>query len=104
MKKQKGMTIVETIVAFSILLIAIALFYGSINLSSKLIARQNDRRDQFEKMVDTYYKNDGNIETINSEFSISDNDDFSANDFKNIKLKKITNDEGGVIYYYEYKE
>ena len=104
MKKQKGMTIVETIVAFSILLIAIALFYGSINLSSKFIARQNYRRDQFEKMVDTYYKKDENIETINSDFSISDNGSFSANDFNNIKVKKITNDEGGVIYYYEYEE
>lgn len=104
MKKQKGMTIVETIVAFSILLIAIALFYGSIRLSSKLIAGQNDRRDQFEKMVDTYYKNDGNIPVINSDFSISGDSGFSANDFKNIKLKKITNDEGGVIYYYEHEE
>ena len=104
MKKQKGMTIVETIVAFSILLIAIALFYGSINLSSKLIAGQNDRRDQYEKMVDTYYKNDGDIVTINSDFSISSDSGFSANDFKNIKLKKIANGEGGVIYYYEHEE
>ena len=102
MKKQKGMTIVETIVAFSTLLIAIALFYGSIRLSSKLIAGQNDRRERFEDMVDTYYKNDVTSSPVDPfSFTISDGSDLLSDLFKDIKLKQITNIEGGVIYYYE---
>lgn len=102
MKKQKGMTIVETIVAFSILLIAIALFYGSIRLSSKLISGQNDRRKRFEEMVDIYYKNEATSSPVDPfSFTISDGSDLSSDLFKDIKLKQITNIEGGVIYYYE---
>ena len=56
MKKQNGMTIVETIVAFSILLLAISIFYGMVKLSSKLISEQNNRRLKSEEMVGEYYK------------------------------------------------
>ena len=44
MKKQNGMTIVETIVAFSILFLAISIVYGTVKLSSKLISEHNNRR------------------------------------------------------------
>lgn len=102
MKKQKGMTIVETIVAFSILLIAIALFYGSIRLSSKLIAGQNDRRKRFEEMVDIYYKNEVTSVPVDPfSLTISNGSGFPSDLFKDIKLKQIINSEGGVIYYYE---
>ena len=101
MRKQKGMTLVETIVAFSILLTAIALFYGSISLSSKLITEQNDRRVQYEEMVDSYYKNESSQTADSFSFTLSDGSGFSGDLFNDIKLKKITNAVGGVIYYYE---
>ena len=106
MKKQKGMTLVETIVAFSILMVAIALFYGSIQLSNRLIATQNERREQAEETVNAYY-----LESLYSEysekdlgnypFSDEDKDGLSAGLFQCKKKKLVKTGTGKEIYYYE---
>lgn len=106
MKKQKGMTLVETIVAFAILMIAIALFYGSIQLSNKLISNQNQRRAQTEEMVNIYYLKDPGTVCDKSEENISfqlegDTTNFSASIFSCRKIKLTKNDTGKELYYYE---
>ena len=93
MKKQNGMTIVETIVAFSILLLAISIFYGTVKLSSKLISEQNS-----EEMVGEYYKGSSGLDITYS--LISDSSTFNSEMFSDIKLKKIA-DSGKELYYYE---
>lgn len=98
MKKYKGMTIVETIVAFSILLLAISIFYGTVKLSSKLISEQNDRRSKSEEMVGEYYKGSSGLDAT---YSLTSNDStFDSNMFSDIKLKKIA-DSDKELYYYE---
>lgn len=106
MKKQKGMTLVETIVAFAILMIAIVLFYGSIQLSNKLIGAQNQRRAQTEEMVNIYYLKKPEAVCDKSEESISfqlegDSTNFSSNMFSCNKIKLTKNDTGKELYYYE---
>ena len=98
MKKQNGMTIVETIVAFSILLLAISIFYGTVKLSSKLISEQNNRRLKSEEMVGEYYKGSSGLDITYS--LISDSSTFNSEMFSDIKLKKIS-DSGKELYYYE---
>lgn len=105
MKKQKGMTLVETIVAFSILMVAIALFYGSIQLSNRLIATQNERREQTEEMVNAYYLVNPGSEY--SESGLGDNlfsgetqDGLTASLFQCRKVKLVKNDTGKEICYY----
>ncbi len=105
MKKQKGMTLVETIVAFSILMVAIALFYGSIQLSSRLIATQNERREQAEEMVNAYYlvrpvSEYPESELSNSPFSGEDKDGLTASLFQCRKVKLVKTDTGKEICYY----
>ena len=98
MKKQNGMTIVETIVAFSILLLAISIFYGTVKLSSKLISEQNNRRLNSEEMVGEYYKGSSGLDITYS--LLSDSSTFNSEMFSDIKLKKIA-DSGKELYYYE---
>ena len=104
MKKQKGMTLVETIVAFSILMVAIALFYGSIQLSNRLIATQNERREQAEEMANAYYlvrpgseytKND-----VSNPFDEANDGVLNAELFQCRKVKLVKNDTGKEICYY----
>ena len=104
MKKQKGMTLVETIVAFSILMVAIALFYGSIQLSNRLIATQNERREQAEEMVNAYYLvSPGSEYTqnyVNNPFDEANDDVLNAELFQCRKVKLVKNDTGKEICYY----
>lgn len=106
MKKQKGMTLVETIVAFSILMVAIALFYGSIQLSNRLIATQNERREQAEEMANAYYlvspESEYSIHNLNDiPFSGEDKDGLSTGLFQCKKKKLVKTDTGKEICYYE---
>lgn len=100
MKKQKGMTLVETIVSFSVLLIAIAMFYGSITLSNKIISTQNEKISDYETAVNSYYL--GEYSELSSTGIHSKNANYDDNLFKDIKLKKIqSNDYQREIYFYE---
>lgn len=100
MKKQKGMTLVETIVSFSVLLIAIAMFYGSITLSNKIISTQNEKISDYEMAVNSYYL--GEYSELSSTVLHSKNANFHDDLFKDIKLKKIqSNDYQREIYFYE---
>ena len=106
MKKQKGMTLVETIVAFSILMVAIALFYGSIQLSNRLIATQNERREQAEEMVNAYYlvnpESEYSKHNLNDiPFRGEDKDGLTAGLFRCKKVKLVKTDTGKEICYYE---
>ena len=102
MKKNKGMTLVETIVALSILLVAIGIFYGSVQLSNKIISNQNKQRELSEEMINAYYKvSNGSTNEIGFTLTVIDENGKEANTFfSNIKLKKIANDNKE-IYYYE---
>lgn len=102
MKKNSGMTLVSVIVSFAILLIGIAMFYGTIQVSNNIISSQKERVEKTEQLINQYYKksNDASlVKESGTELNITDS---NIPGFDSIVVNKyrISIDGAGELYYY----
>lgn len=99
LKNNKGMTIVNVLVAFVILLICSVMFQQALKISTDFMDKSSEIRQNLEAALESYY--------MNEPPSYSDNTlNFTGTDGSfNVKIKYAKTDNNGItLYYYKYQD
>lgn len=102
----KGLTMVNVIIAFAILMTGSVLFYKSIQVSLNLIEYADNERKLIEESISDYYTNKdngtGDIESKDIEFALVNNGALESNIAFSIesKIKQYENSDKSVIFKY----
>lgn len=100
-KKTEGMTMVEVIVAFAVLMIGLAGIYKVTLMSWNMVVKAVTIQAEVDDLMNQYYEEKLPGKTLTDEkLELEDRDKNSAGEF-NIVIKGAENSEGYHIYYYE---
>lgn len=109
-KKTDGMTMVEVIVAFAVLMIGLAGMYKVTLLSGNMVIKAFSIQKQVDDLMNRYYKDELPDQTLAKETIEIREQTGQTQDDKNktpvvteftTVIKNAENDEGYHIYYYE---
>lgn len=103
-KNTSGMTMVEVIVAFAILMIGLAGMYKITLMSGNMVAKASSIQAQVDELMNQYYEGKLTDTTVMQENIIIKDDE--GNDLIKMTpvIKYVENAEGYRIYYYEKPE
>ena len=98
---KSGLTIVNVMVAFVILLLCAAMFEQALKISMRFADKASNVRKNLQEAVEHYYTSEpDNYQSMSLSFQSSE----GAGSF-NLSLKKASTDENGItLYYYKYEQ
>lgn len=99
-KKTDGMTMVEVIVAFAVLMIGLAGMYKVTLSSWNMVIKSSEIQSQVDDLMNQYYK-DKLSDKILAEETIGIKEETNTVDTFSLVIKDAENDDGYHIYYYE---
>lgn len=103
-KKTGGMTMVEVIVAFAILMIGLAGMYKITLMSGNMIAKASSIQKQVDDLMNQYYEGKlTDTEVVQENIKITDEAKKELITITPV-IKYVENSEGYRIYYYEKSE
>ena len=98
LRNEKGMTMVETIVAFALLMILLAGFTQVVRSSLNLADRANRIRQGAEQLIDDYYMENG---TVTESRDVTVRAQGGKGDFElTLPLNRFQGQGGGTLWYF----